>query len=87
MVSTFLALSSLASWDAPAPKRKEAAAPPVETRVMPKEGEKGRGADGFLDGRLSLSYTINLNLPATTEIDVFNAIFKSLRDNLLKEGQ
>lgn len=33
---------------------------------------------------LNLSYTINLNLPATSDIAVFNAIFKSLKDNLLK---
>ncbi|KZY18979.1 hypothetical protein A3727_15580 [Erythrobacter sp. HI0038] len=32
---------------------------------------------------LGLSYTINLNLPETDNIDVFNAIFKSLRENLL----
>jgi hypothetical protein len=30
-----------------------------------------------------LGYTINLNLPATTDIAVFNAIFKSLREHLL----
>ena len=34
---------------------------------------------------LNLSYTINLNLPATTDIAVFNAIFKSLKENLLEE--
>lgn len=33
---------------------------------------------------LGLSYTINLNLPATSDIAVFDAIFKSLRENLLK---
>lgn len=33
---------------------------------------------------LNLSYTINLNLPATSDIAVFNAIFKSLKENLLK---
>lgn len=32
---------------------------------------------------LNLGYTINLNLPATTDIAVFNAIFKSLKENLL----
>lgn len=32
---------------------------------------------------LGLSYTINLNLPETDNIDVFNAIFRSLRENLL----
>lgn len=35
---------------------------------------------------LNLSYTINLNLPATSDIAVFNAIFKSLKDNLLKDS-
>ena len=35
---------------------------------------------------LNLSYTINLNLPATTDVAVFNAIFKSLKDNLLKDA-
>ncbi len=33
---------------------------------------------------LNLSYTINLHLPATSEVAVFNAIFKSLREHLLK---
>ena len=36
---------------------------------------------------LNLSYTINLNLPATSDIAVFNAIFKSLRENLLTNEQ
>lgn len=35
---------------------------------------------------LNLSYTINLNLPATKDIAVFNAIFKSLRENLLENS-
>lgn len=34
--------------------------------------------------RFGLSYTINLNLPATSDIAVFNAIFKSLREHLLR---
>lgn len=33
---------------------------------------------------LNLSYTINLNLPATSDVAVFNAIFKNLKENLLK---
>jgi len=35
---------------------------------------------------LNLSYTINLNLPATSDVSVFNAIFKSLKENLLKDS-
>ena len=34
--------------------------------------------------RLQVGYTINLNLPETTDIDVFNAIFKALNEHLLK---
>lgn len=33
---------------------------------------------------LGLSYTINLNLPATSDIAVFDAIFKSLKEHILK---
>ena len=32
---------------------------------------------------IKLGYTINLNLPATSDIAVFDAIFKSLREHLL----
>lgn len=35
--------------------------------------------------KMGLNYTINLVLPKTDDISVFNAIFKSLRDNLLKK--
>lgn len=34
---------------------------------------------------INLSYTINLNLPATKDIEVFNAIFKSLKQHLLDQ--
>lgn len=34
---------------------------------------------------INLSYTINLNLPATKDIEVFNAIFKSLKQHILDD--
>jgi hypothetical protein len=37
------------------------------------------------DLRLNLAYTINLVLPKTDDVAVFNAIFKSLRENLLRK--
>lgn len=40
-------------------------------------------ASGKLD--LQLGYTINLNLPATTDIAVYDAIFKSLKGHLLDQ--
>lgn len=36
-------------------------------------------------GRLHLSYTINLNLPESTDPKVFHAIFKALKEHLLSE--
>ena len=42
-----------------------------------------RGPEGI---GLNLAYTINFNLPATSVIAVFNAIFKSLNENLLKDA-
>lgn len=39
-------------------------------------------ADDFKQ-KLGLSYTINLNLPPTSDIAVFDAIFKSLKRNIL----
>src|SRR5205807_6834674 len=36
---------------------------------------------------LNLGYTINLNLPATSDPAVFNAIFRALKEHLLKGGQ
>jgi hypothetical protein len=80
VASTFLELAKLATWNGAMPK--------------PKKEEGGASGDGIggqrrereeLEGGLRLSYTINLNLPATTEIEVFNAIFKSLRENLLRQ--
>lgn len=35
---------------------------------------------------LNLGYTINLNLPATSDPEVFNAIFKSLKEHLLSSA-
>lgn len=43
------------------------------------------GADSADEVKLNLAYTINLVLPKTDDVAVFNAIFKSLRENLLKK--
>ena len=37
------------------------------------------------DRDFNIAYTINLNLPPTTNVEVFNAIFKSLKENLLSD--
>jgi hypothetical protein len=84
VVGTFMALSKLAKWEGTTPKKKEVTADGAEKGETGNTGHKQ--SDEFTGGRLGLSYTINLNLPATTEIEVFNAIFKSLRENMLRES-
>ena len=49
----------------------------VSVQIPPSVGAQGLG--------INLGYTINLNLPATSDIAVFNAIFKSLKENLLTQ--
>jgi hypothetical protein len=54
------------------------------------EGEAGAGSAPSgavateLPAGISLAYTINLHLPATSDVAVFNAIFKSLKEHLLR---
>lgn len=85
IAATFLELSKLASWDGAASvSKREDAKPPANGPPLGEREDTSRH-EGAFKGRLGLSYTINLNLPATTEIEVFNAIFKSLRNNLLGE--
>jgi hypothetical protein len=64
---------------------------PAETKTTTKdvvigEGEKITHPLHAQRVGLNLSYTINLNLPATTDQAVFNAIFKSLKEHLLSNG-
>jgi len=49
-----------------------------------EEEEKGKKREP-MHRKLGISYTINLNLPATDNVEVFNAIFKSLKENILNE--
>lgn len=80
VANTFLELVKLANFnDAPvkAPQVKE-----DESKKSPAV-KNGFASETATQNNFGLSYTINLNLPPTTEIEVFNAIFKSLKENLL----
>jgi hypothetical protein len=75
--STFFALAEFADFAAEAPLAEEADQEPTELGEPPPRAPAREPA-------LSLSYQINLVLPRTDDIAVFNAIFKSLRENLLR---
>jgi hypothetical protein len=79
IVSTFQNLKAYATFDKPAGSGKitvleKGDPPPPSPPPTPVQNPTG----------LNLSYTINLNLPETTDVEVFNAIFRSLKENLLK---
>jgi hypothetical protein len=77
IVNTIKAFKKFANFD-----QKEVQAPNRE--VLPVPPPAGAFPQGDQSIGLRLGYTINLNLPATTDIAVFNAIFKSLKENLLR---
>jgi hypothetical protein len=62
---------------------KSAATPPKVNQDFVKTILKIPGGSAL---GMNLGYTINLNLPATTDVAVFNAIFKSLKEHLLKDS-
>lgn len=69
--------------------RRSDQTPPALPLVEPEKSDHGQrraASDEVSSLGLNLSYTINLNLPATTDIAVFNAIFKSLKENLLRNA-
>lgn len=85
VVSAVLALKKYANFDAAAADPKTdtltvpiASIPRPEARTEIPVRARGVG--------MNLSYTINLNLPATSDIAVFNSIFKSLKENLLVDA-
>ena len=85
VVGTFEALKGFADF-------KVSTSPIVHEKPSEEETEsperlKTNGSLGVAEEfGLSLSYTINLVLPKTDDVAVFNAIFKSLRENLLKKS-
>jgi len=80
-VGTFEALKSFAdfSGQAPKPESSEQKKPTAQNNVATLP-------EAISDElKLNLAYTINLVLPKSDDIAAFNAIFKSLRENLLKK--
>lgn len=75
-------LKKVAKWDG-APTDA-----PVEGTDQQKSSHKHSGDSRSYSGEatlgLNLGYTINLNLPATSDPAVFNAIFRALKEHLLK---
>jgi len=77
IVSTFISLKELADFKTELKEEK-----PNVTKEIEEESDEGTTIE--IGKRFGFSYTINLNLPPTTDQRVYNAIFKSLKENLFK---
>jgi uncharacterized protein DUF5343 len=75
IIGSFNALKSFATFDGTGEEK------PDEEE---KPGEEQKPPAGPLPAGVNLGYTINLHLPPTSDVAVFNAIFKSLREHLLR---
>lgn len=76
-------LKKFAKWDAAAAIEGKDK-PVVPTTPVLDQSRLGLPSSGQLSVGLNLGYTINLNLPATSDPAVFNAIFRALKEHLLK---
>ncbi|HEY3294136.1 MAG TPA: DUF5343 domain-containing protein [bacterium] len=77
--TTFKTLRSKASFsNEPLPPASSNGSQSIQPSVL-----NGHEEESGQELPLNFSYTITLNLPATSDINVFNAIFKSLKEHLL----
>lgn len=86
MASTFYSLLDLADLPGPAAAepKKEEKQPEPEPPLPPPKGEPGPPRFEAKHGHPTLHYNIQIHLPATKDVEVFNAIFKSLKEHLLE---
>lgn len=80
IVGSFKACKLLADFEANDFEKSEKVEPIELSKSLVKHEQK-HGAKNDI----RLSYTININLPETTNVEVYNAIFSSIRQNLLED--
>jgi hypothetical protein len=89
MASTFKALAALADFSssavaAEAPRPDEAAVAPVRTQNSPDPVEAQLSPGSKQAGSVfSLRHDIHVHLPLSTDVAVYDAIFRSLKANLM----
>lgn len=84
-LSTLKTLKAFANFGAKESDQKNDAKDPAASKELGDDKESAKGGGSRRRG-INLSYTINLNLPATTDQAVFNAIFRSLKEHLVSDN-
>lgn len=83
--ATFKALVALAKFDVKGGRPERTTSEHVgdeEDQAPPKRREVGETEDRARPRPTQFHYNIQIHLPSTTDIAVYNAIFRSLRENL-----
>lgn len=78
MASTFTSLANLADFSGPPPEKAALKAEDEKVESPALQKVEKPSASG-----LAFSHVIYINLPTTTDVGVYDAIFKSLREHLL----
>lgn len=73
--ATFFALLRLADLSATKPVTAEISRASTDATSLPSDQRKSR--------ELEFAYNIQIQLPATRDIEIYNAIFRSIRENLM----
>lgn len=83
MTSTFLALLDLAHLDGAAPRQVSGAKEDRKEELSAETSSAGTGGTPVLPHRVpGLHYNIQIHLPATKDVEVYNAIFQALKHHL-----
>jgi hypothetical protein len=82
IVSTFFNAKTLADFEANLSQVNEKPTQDLKTDIVAAPAKESSSRKGV---SLGLNYTINLVLPKTDDPAIYNAIFKSLKENLLNE--
>lgn len=81
MAGTFKALSDLADFSA-SPKKTAATGTSTNADVKDESQPSPQPGSGKDSGTIVLRHDVHLHLPISTDIAVYDAIFRSLRENL-----
>jgi hypothetical protein len=82
MASTFKALCGLADFDADL-AATDLGSPKAEDKLLPPPPPRDNDNEDQRTGVLTLRHDIHVHLPLSTDVAVYDAIFRSLKANLL----
>ncbi len=83
IVSSFEALKEFADFDADTPTESPRPVVEDQSHTLNSPIEAPQRTQETEEVNFAIGYTINLNLPETSDPEVFNALFKALKENLL----